>query len=305
MRRLWLAVGAAFVALLVGVTLVGFWAIQASHRHGIYYRLLYMVVAKNVTAGASNPQEQIDRLLNYVSLNVRTPDDAPLDENGPPAESLIWGYGYSDQQVRLFMKLALEKNLPSRETFLIRPADGSSPHTVAEVQQAGRWNLVEVEYGYAARLADGSPATIAEVLSGSSDYLRRQADIGLQPSDYQDARPALQSLPGKLTALTRLVAKLMPQSLADRIQDAYLRLPPPDIPRPEGFSRFQGFSTPDGVLYWWARNYQLFDRTALATAEYQDLLARYPNSSYANDARYYLALMAGSVVPSSKPRLSS
>lgn len=285
--------------IVLGVAAVGGWVIQASHRHGSYYRLLYMVAAKNVTDGAGTPAEQVDRLSKYVFMNVRVPDDAPLDENGSPAETLIWGYGYSDQQVRLFMKLALEDGLSSRELFLIRPADGSSPHTVAEVEEDGRWNLVDVEYGYVAKRANGSPATTAEAVSSSSEYLRLQERVaGLQPGDYSDGKVALEYTPGKLTAATRLIGRLMPHWLADRIQDLYLRMPPPVIAKPEGFSRFQGFSSADGQLYWRARNHQLINRLELATTEYQRLLEQFPNSSYANDARYYLALMASSSSPS-------
>ena len=278
---------------VIAAGLAGAWAVQAGHRHGIYDQLLYMIAARDAAAGATDPVQQVDRLLSYVFVNIRPPDDAPLDENGSPAESLIWGYGYSDQQVRLFMKLVEDEGIPSRELFLIRPSDGSSPHTVAEVWEEGRWNLVDVEYGYAAKRADGSPATTAEVVGNPSEYVRLQGrTASLQPSDYEDARVGLEYRPGKLAALTRLVGHVMPRGLANRIQDLYLRLPPPVIAKPEGFSRFKGFSSADGQLYWRARNHQLFNRVALATAEYQRLIARYPNSPYANDARYYLALMA-------------
>ncbi len=84
---------------------------------------------------------------------------------------------------------------------------------------------------------------------------------------------------------------LIPTWFTDIVQDIYLATPPPSIQAPKGISRFVGYDSPDGRLYWQARNHQLFSRYALSMAEFRRLLKQYPTSSYVVDARYDLSLM--------------
>src|SRR5581483_10715413 len=106
--------GVVLLAILIG----GFVILRQQARHQLYYGLMYAVAARQATAGASNQQQQIERLAQFVSDEVHTPDDAPLDEDGPPAETLLYAYGFCDQQVRLFMQMAQSLGFNTREFFL-------------------------------------------------------------------------------------------------------------------------------------------------------------------------------------------
>ena len=286
--RLWhIVLGVACGILAVSVSLTAV-AIRAGVQHRLYDDLLYSVVARQVTLGALDDAERVDRLTQYVFENVHAPRDALLDDDGPPAQTLIGGYGFCDQQVRLFMELARMAGLSTRELFLLDTTTGASPHTVAEVQEGSRWAVVDVLFGHAAKRADGSPATVADVVAGSDPIIRL---TGLTPSDYEHARVQLQM--GANPIVGRLW-QLFPIWLIDRVQDLYLRMAPPTIPVPNGFSQFR---QPDQQLYWQARNHELFGRRDSALAEYQHLLDGYPSSRYANDARYNLALLAKTDTP--------
>jgi hypothetical protein len=272
--------------LLAAAALLGL-GLQTGMQHRLYDELLYARVARDVTAGARTDAERVDRLTQYVFTNVHVPSEPILDDDGPPAETLTSGYGFCDQQVRLFMQLAAKAGLATREIFLLDTATGTSPHTVAEVREGSQWAFVDVLFGYDATRPDGSPATLQDVIASSDPIIRL---AGLQASDYENARVQLEMQPGLAEAFWRL----LPSGLVDRMQDAYVALPAPSIPVPGGLSRFD---QPDERLYWQARNFQLFGRNELASSTYDTLLASYPSSALANDARYNAAVMASSDAP--------
>ena len=271
------------LALLTGTVL-------SRARQAAYYDLLYGVVARHAIHGASGDVEKVDRLTQFVFRNVHPTDQPPLDEDGPPAETLEVGYGYCDQQVRLFMKLAQQVGLRTRERFLIDSVHGVSPHTVAEVWEDGRWGFVDVFYGYAAKRSDGSPATL-------DDFVRRDdpniALSGQQRPSYEDSRVQLELRPHP--ALNAL-AGMLPAWLADGLQDAFLSWAPPSISIPEG-SSFAGYSSPDGQLYWLARNHDLFGRDSLAIGEYRQLIRGSHDSAYLDEARFNLSLLMADAAP--------
>jgi len=221
------------------------------------------------------------------------------DNDDPPADTLFGGYGYCDQHVRLFMALAQQAGLATRETFLIRQPDGISPHTVAEVYLGGRWEMVDVFYDYVAKRHDGSPATMQDVVATSDPIIGL---AGLQPSDYQNARIQLEWHPNRLA---NWLWGHVPGWLADRAQDLYLRLPPPTLPAADASGREYGLQSPDGAVYWKARNYELFGRAAAAQAEYHRLLSAFPDGAFADDARYNLSLMELDGAPAASISLAS
>ena len=276
--------GGLFALVVLAASLL----LGAGARHHLYYDMLYSVVARHAIADASTDVERVDALSQYTFSNVHLPTAPLIDNDGPPAETLLGGYGYCDQQVRLFMALAQKVGLSTREVFLLDTDTGTSPHTVAEAQEDSRWGLVDVFYGYTPKRHDGSPATLAEVVARNDPIIRM---VGLKLAYYEHTRVQLQ-MDGD--GVWRFVWQLLPEPMLNLIQDVYLLMPPPNIPVQSGFSPIDA---PDGRLYWSGRNFQLFGRSERATAAFQKLLASYPNSSYANDARYNLAMLARSAAP--------
>ncbi|MBI4495281.1 MAG: hypothetical protein HY690_21100 [Chloroflexi bacterium] len=258
--------------------------------HKLYHALLYSVVADRVTRDAASAEDAVQRLQQFVYLNVRTPTAAPaLDDS--PAETLLRGFAYCDSAQMAFVRLLEVLDVPARVTMLQKD-DGTSPHTVAEVYLDGAWRVFDAYYGLAPRGPDGAHATLA-------DLVARPAGLGpdfADPSLFRNAatlwpRTAGSSDPGLLIGLWNDAVRLIPDWLVDRLQDLYLLFPPPTIP-PAPFEAVDADGAEDSGLYFKARNYHVFLRAREAAAAYRELLRRYPDSRYADDTLYHLGQLA-------------
>lgn len=278
--------------------IVGGASVAAGLHHRLYRALLYPVVSERVTQGATSTTDALQRLNEFVYLNVRTWPDTPVIDDSA-ADTLIRGFGYCDPVALAFIRLGAEIDVPGRMLFL-RQADGSSPHTVAEELLDGRWRVFDTLYGLVPHKGDGTIATPEDLTTRPG--LLAQETTREDPSWYRDAEPvSLQDsdsgLPGSLGALLDETVKHTPRWLVNRLQDLYLMLPPPtyhvtrgDTVNPDG-AVFEDYSAPDGQLYFAARNYQIFLRPGKARHAYRRLLARYPTSQYADDALYHLGVL--------------
>jgi transglutaminase-like putative cysteine protease len=269
-------------ALVIFVVVLGAIGVQFGLHHVLYRALLYTVVSQRATRSASSPVEVVQDLNDFVYLNVRTPENAPvLDDTA--ADTLIRGFSYCDSAVLLFTRLLQEQSIPSRMTFLSPAQDAPSPHTIAEVFVDGAWRVFDTYYDFIPHLPDGRVATI-------SDLIARPELLGPSRSDldwYRAAYPVVEAdvPPQPWRSVSGLVRRL-PDGVIDRFQDLYLALPPPTYTTKTGMSL--SFANPDARLYFRARNYHVVQRTADAAAAYQALLRDYPASQYADDARYEL-----------------
>jgi hypothetical protein len=179
-------------------------------------------------------------------------------------------------------RLAAEESMASRLTFLVTD-QGVSPHSVAEVQVDGRWVLSDVFRGYIPRTSTGALATREEVMSSPDPVLL----VGQDVSWYQHARVFL-TVPSD--PLSAVLGKL-PDGLVNTLQDLYLKLPPESTHLAWTHQAVSPYSSPDGRLYFQARNHQLFGRQRPARDEFTELVQKYPSSQFADDAKYNLALM--------------
>jgi TolA-binding protein len=276
----------AVAALVVALVALGGAAVARGVHHQVYRALLYAVVAKHVTAGATTTREALSRLHEYVYLNVRSPRNMrKLDDSA--ADTLIRGYGYCDPSSLVFVRLAEEIGLDARMLFLWDD-HGNSPHTVAEVYLDGDWRVFDTLYYVAPVRPDGEEAT-------AQDIAEHPEDLGVSRNDpewFARARPVYEVPPSwldtLLSGLAHRIVYAMPDWLTDALQDAYLRLPMRTYENPGYFERP---SAPDTLLYLKARHLQIFGRVADAEAAYQELFKRYPDSSYVDDAHYSQALM--------------
>jgi Transglutaminase-like superfamily len=273
---------ALWLTTVFGVVVLGAIGVRLGLHHVLYRALLYTVVSQRATRSASSQAEAVQRLNDFVYLNVRTPDHAPvLDDTA--ADTLIRGFSYCDSAVLLFTRLLEEQSIPSRMTFLSPAQDAPSPHTIAEVFVDGAWRVFDTYYDFIPRLPDGSVATIA-------DLIARPELLGPSRSEvdwYRAAYPVVEAdvPPQPWRSVSGLVRRL-PDGLIDRFQDLYLTLPPPTYTTKAGTSL--SYASPDGRLYFRARNYHVFQRTADAAAAYAQLVRQYPDSPFVDSARYEL-----------------
>jgi transglutaminase superfamily protein/tetratricopeptide repeat protein len=272
--------------ILVALLLVGgYAAVQRGLHHSLYRALFYTVVSDRVTRSATSPTQVVGQLNEFVYMNVRTPEDAPVVDD-TAADTLIRGFSYCDSAVLLFTRLLQEQGITSRMTFLSEAEGAPSPHTIAEVFLEGAWRVFDTYYDFIPRQPDGSVASIADLVAHPELLGPSRSAVDW----YRAARPVVESDPPRepWRTLHALMARL-PDPLADRLQDVYLSLPPPTyLTRDRATLSFAG---PDGQLYYRARNYHAFQRTAEATSAYQQLLREYPTSAFADDARYELGVL--------------
>jgi hypothetical protein len=275
--------------LLAGFSL---WNIYSA-RHALYRKFLYSVVTQRVsrgTAPAESRQAAVERLHDFVYLNVRTPYPWLIYDS--PADVLIRGYGYCDQAVLVFIHLLDQIGFSGRQTVLKRD-DGVSPHTVSEVFLDGEWRIFDTLYGFVPRRLDGQPATAADLGSMPELLKVSRAD----PQWYRNAEVVVTLGKGRsesdrapaLDPFSRLAAWI-PDWLADGVQDLYLFLRPPTYASTTGVV-VEDYRNPDSRLFFKARNFHVFLRARKAEAAYEELLRRYPSSDHADAALYWLALV--------------
>ncbi|MBI3965229.1 MAG: tetratricopeptide repeat protein [Chloroflexi bacterium] len=286
----WLLVVAILALLGAGAL-----ALRAGVHHRLYHALLYPAVVGRVTDGGGSPRERALQLHRFVYANVRLPADAyPVDDS--PGGTLIRGFGYCDEAVMLFLRLLTQAEIPGRMTYLIA-ADGSSPHTIAEVLLDGEWRVFDTSFGITPRRVDGDFATRADVVAQPALLQMSQ----VKPEWYRDARvvlttePHQASLRAETEALIGTVIGRLPDWIVDALQDLYLRLPPPTYKGYDSYGQpvpIDDYSQPDSRLFFLARNYQTLRRSVQAQVTYEELLHDYPASRYADDAQYELGLLA-------------
>jgi hypothetical protein len=283
-------VGLLLAAAVAATLALGGLAVVTGTHHRLYRYVLYPVVAHRVTQGAASRDEAVARLNEFVYVNVRSlwPAVPTIDDSA--ADTLIRGFGACDPAVMAFIRLAYELDVSGRMLFL-RREDGVSPHTVAEVFLDGGWRVFDTLYGFVPRRPDGGVATKTD-LAREPGLLRPSR---AEPAWYRGADPVevrevtADPLEAAASAIGRALAAL-PAWAVDRLQDLYLSLPPPRYVDVDG-QVFEDYRTPDRRLFYAARNYQVFLRTAEAKAAYAGLLAQYPDSPYADDALYQTGLL--------------
>jgi hypothetical protein len=285
LRILRFSVSVSFL-FLAAASPCGFWAVDGV-RHSLYRNFLYSVVAHRVTGSTALTGSQavaVERLHEFVYLNVRTPYPWLIYDS--PADVLIRGFGYCDQAVLVFIHLLDQIGVSGRQT-LLRRDDGVSPHTVSEVFLGGEWRVFDTLYGFVPRRPDGQAAAAVDFRS-MPELLKVSRT---SPEWYRNAEVAV-TLGSGGSRFERIYgpAALIPDALTDVVQDLYLLLPPPAYTTTTG-EVVEDYRNPDGRLFFKARNFHLFLRAQKAEAAYEELLRRYPSSSYADDALYQLALL--------------
>ena len=204
----------------------------------LYDAFLVPLVAHRVAGDVRPPEAVVDRLQDYVYLNLRMPFEAPVLTTRN-RDVLLRGFAYCDQAVYVFVHLLQEREISGRMTYLYRP-DGVSPHTVAEVQLDGDWQVRDVLYDFDPTRPDGAGASVKDLV----EQPRLLAKSRVPVEWYQHAKVRMVRGPERRrqggpawpfvrqAAVRRMVA-FTPRWVADRLQDLYLRLPalPQEDPR--------------------------------------------------------------------------
>lgn len=166
-----LACGVAGIALWPVTTRVGVNFVVTSHRLTLAEKTVHFVsrhwqtqrVAESVTSPGQGFEEKIERILAWVSENVRSvPEGFPIVDDHP-LHIILRGYGASDQRTEAFTLLASYSGLPAGTVVL--NAKGTRETTMlALVEWKGHLYPVDVQHNLLFRTPDGRLAHLAELM---------------------------------------------------------------------------------------------------------------------------------------------
>jgi hypothetical protein len=267
-------------------------------------RVTYHRLAAAIAADADSPERIAERTIAYVWQTSYPGGGVVRDDT--VLTNLVRGIGWCDQDVWTVGTLLATRGIPVRVVF-VKDRHGASPHSMGEVFLDGKWRLVDPLLGIMFRRRDGAPATIDD-LSSDPAMIAEQPLIRALPTP---ARRRVLALYARLiplhgepdrwivesrtwskgaidTAIRSALAVLGPRSV-DALQDWYLaRLD--TVPALESATgQHTRDEDPALFAYFAARNYDIYGRAALARTMYDQLISHYPESTYAEPARYYRA----------------
>lgn len=138
---------------------------------------LEKIVNENIDQNASET-EKLNLILVFMDKNL--PHAVHLVENCmcelhipyPPdrgtteEEILNSGWGWCNEQARVFIALSQISGLPSRLVFTSRP--NKTGHVMSEVYVTGKWGLVDQSASYAFRDKSGTPVNVLDMRKSDS-----------------------------------------------------------------------------------------------------------------------------------------
>ena len=137
-------------------------------------------IAKRFCGGNSSPMKKIESLAKYVADEIRWAGyyereqgrRLPPDRNMSEEQILASGYGWCNEQARLFCVLAQIGGIPARMVFGGCP-EGGYGHVVAEALTPGGWMMVDQSFGYCF-IREGHPVRAWDVvhLPEAADHFR-------------------------------------------------------------------------------------------------------------------------------------
>ena len=286
-RHKWIRVFMAVTVLVVLAGVIGTY----KARHVIYRQVLLAHIAYSI------PDQSTDGDLAIALLNV-TLESAPGMPKGVvgdnAAGTFIRGWSFCDGVAMAYVQLLERRGLEGQLLFL-RWEDGGSPHSVATVKVDGKWRGMDVYYGTYSLTVDGSLATPEEIASGQAPVTWDPAnpptnlsivEKEIWPELFMYSTPFYQTgFPGRARSLLRTVAGWGARVAPNLIQDLYLLTPPP-VYGDSGGTEWEEWSDDGDKALWRARNYDLFDRTEKARAEYKKVIGS--ASDRKDEASYFL-----------------
>lgn len=174
---------AVITAILAGSSVTGWWSVAAASARSIGYQesvefreslavdaydtiagsAFFWATARRLVAGKTTDKDRLQALLDWTHENVRPQFAGPSRlVSGNFSTIVRRGYGYCDQDAHVFATLAFFAGYEVHLLFLF-DANGSSPHTVAEVRVDGRWILADPWLGVLFLDHDGELAGTAEL----------------------------------------------------------------------------------------------------------------------------------------------
>lgn len=251
------------------------------------------MIASHETRSCYTQECETSRILEYV-VNHEFLQGVPY--SCKPLESLIYGEAYCDFHARTLNMLLAASGIRSRYAML-QDKNGVSPHTLNEVYLNKKWRVFDPAFNIIFKSSAGEMATLEQMSEQPGIILNNDKLLALKKIDksgydacvswygrmFPIANEPKRSKPDidKLSVfhqLTKLYCRLLPAAYYNFYQDAYL------------FFTEREIKQDDLRLFHMARNYHLAYRKEPALKYYKDLLVKYPQSKYTQDAIFFLGI---------------
>lgn len=257
--------------------------------------------AARLTRGKSSMREQLEALEVWTHENVRPQYAAPsplIDDNFYGIARR--GFGYCDQLAHVFATLAALSGHDARLLFL-RKANGSSPHTVAEIRVGDVWALCDPFFGAVLHDDANQLVTVEDVLRNPTILTQFAYDIKGITADLFGRGIRFRTFP--YDSVDDFVARLGHKLTGGYNPPSATRptpqpqLQPQPQPQPVTGSRATATSGPtdakvanDIVTYDSARRAHLEGRYGDAIAHYIQILKAPLDPDLGKASRFHLAL---------------
>lgn len=284
---------------------------SASLRYFLYKEVAYKLVSdqaaragshesKAAGYGAASGADQERAALATVEFVSAHLD--PLGQDVQDKDSwndLVRGVAWCDQQAWALATLLARQGTEVR-LFMLRGPDGSSNHTVAEMRIGDRWVFADPYFGLVLRGPTGRLLSLHE-------FARDPLVLHAQPRYRRLSPTAQREVRARYHGVFHQVEKATPWKFPSPSQQGFLRRAAATVVRSSvrqlgpSFANFcqdyylsrhpesPASSQTNAVgLFVRARNYQLFGRSAKAQRQYEELIARFPQSREATDSRFFL-----------------
>lgn len=297
-------------------------------RDYLYRQASYQLLADRVAGGETDPGRIAERMVDYVAESLY-PGGGPVIDTTPWSD-LVRGVAWCDQHDMALGTLLAKHGIHARLAFM-RDNRMSGPHVMVEVLLDGEWRVFDPYYGLVFRDARRAGFVTLDDLSLDRSIIYDQPRVRALPAGAKRGLAVMFSsmfpivnppvrwdsilstvdrgpLRSGVSSLVRLGLRWLGPTSAHVFQDLYLLLLPDRLAslhevvdgttRPRIRSRSED---PALFLYYRARNYHLYGRTAPAERLYREVLLRYPGSPYAEKSLFFSGML-GLQGPGGDPR---
>lgn len=142
---------------------------------------------REIKAKTSEPQQQIDLALSWVTQYVRPQDASPSPVISDDYYNILKrGSGYCDQAAYVFAVLSTRLGIPAR-MIMLRDQNGLSHHTAAEVYLDEKWQYIDPWLGIFPHKVNGNAYTRFEFAKDQAALVKYGYAPGLTGYEFAHA----------------------------------------------------------------------------------------------------------------------
>ncbi len=288
-RRVAAGLAVAGLAAVLLAPVLALWLPDTMAQHA-YDEFSFAFIARRVLPATGTPEQLIQAANDYAKRHLWLVDN-PVPYDGKPFDYLVEGIGWCDYAAKVFSRLLATRGMHVRYAFL-KDAQGSSPHTLAEVYVRGKWRIVDPFFNLIYETESGEWPSLEEV---TPDFVGRLLQIVRLRATTSDAVPNIIDVAQRTYPLPQPPQRsddfLQDKNLLDWIADAYARL------LGRGFAcwyqdqylrRLAAIQDPQQRLWRRARHYHLYGRLEEAERAYHALWEQRPVARYAERLPLFL-----------------